>query len=34
MATKAAPRSPLLDEALGPGGPIIVFDRVDLAFDE
>jgi phospholipid/cholesterol/gamma-HCH transport system ATP-binding protein len=34
MATKTAPRSPLLDEALGPGGPIIVFDHVDLAFDE
>jgi phospholipid/cholesterol/gamma-HCH transport system ATP-binding protein len=29
-----APRSPLLDEALGPGGPIIVFDAVDLAFDD
>ena len=27
-------RSALLEEALGPGGPIIVFDRVNLAFDE
>jgi len=27
-------RSALLDEALGPGGPIIVFDKVWLAFDE
>ena len=29
-----ATRSPLLDEALGPGGPIVVFDNVRLAFDE
>jgi phospholipid/cholesterol/gamma-HCH transport system ATP-binding protein len=29
-----AARPALLDEALGPGGPIIVFDRVRLAFDE
>jgi phospholipid/cholesterol/gamma-HCH transport system ATP-binding protein len=29
-----APRPAALDEALGPGGPIIVFDRVHLAFDE
>jgi phospholipid/cholesterol/gamma-HCH transport system ATP-binding protein len=29
-----APRSPLLDEALGPGGPIVVFDKVHLAFDD
>ncbi len=29
-----APRSPLLDEALGPGGPIVVFDKVQLAFDD
>jgi phospholipid/cholesterol/gamma-HCH transport system ATP-binding protein len=29
-----APRSPLLQEALGPGGPIVVFDAVRLAFDE
>ena len=28
------PRSPLLDEALGPGGPIVVFDNVSLAFDD
>jgi phospholipid/cholesterol/gamma-HCH transport system ATP-binding protein len=28
------PRAALLDEALGPGGPIIVFDRVKLAFDD
>ena len=32
--TQTAPRAPLLDEALGPGGPIIVFDGVDLAFDD
>ena len=29
-----APRSPLLDEALGLGGPIVVFDDVHLAFDD
>jgi phospholipid/cholesterol/gamma-HCH transport system ATP-binding protein len=29
-----APRPALLEEALGPGGPIIVFDDVFLAFDE
>lgn len=29
-----APRSALLEEALGPGGPIVVFDKVTLAFDE
>jgi phospholipid/cholesterol/gamma-HCH transport system ATP-binding protein len=28
------PRSPELDEALGPGAPIVIFDRVSLAFDE
>jgi len=28
------PRPELLDEALGPGGPIVVFDDVHLAFDE
>ena len=28
------PRPPLLEEALGPGGPIVVFDHVRLAFDE
>ena len=27
-------RNPLLDEALGHGGPIVVFDKVNLAFDE
>src|ERR687891_900595 len=27
-------RSPELDEALGPGSPIVVFDRVSLAFDD
>jgi phospholipid/cholesterol/gamma-HCH transport system ATP-binding protein len=30
----APERSPELEEALGPGSPIIVFDRVSLAFDE
>jgi phospholipid/cholesterol/gamma-HCH transport system ATP-binding protein len=34
MALEHAPRSPLLDEALAFGGPIIVFDNVHLAFDE
>ena len=29
-----APRPQLLEEALGPGGPIVVFDHVRLAFDE
>ena len=29
-----APRPALLEEALGPGGPIIVFDHVQLAFDD
>jgi phospholipid/cholesterol/gamma-HCH transport system ATP-binding protein len=29
-----APRPALLEEALGPGGPIVVFDRVHLAFDD
>ena len=33
-AGQLAPRSPLLEEALGPSGPIIVFDRIWLAFDE
>jgi len=28
------PRPALLEEALGPGGPIVVFDRVHLAFDD
>jgi phospholipid/cholesterol/gamma-HCH transport system ATP-binding protein len=30
----ATKRSPELEEALGPGSPIVVFDRVSLAFDE
>ena len=34
MPIQPAHRSPLLDEALGPGGPIVVFDRVTLAFDD
>ena len=34
MAIQPATRSPLLDEAMGPGGPIIVFDNVSLAFDD
>ena len=34
MALEHSPRSPLLDEALAFGGPIIVFDQVCLAFDE
>jgi phospholipid/cholesterol/gamma-HCH transport system ATP-binding protein len=34
MAKPLQVRSALLDEALGFGGPIIVFDHVDLAFDE
>jgi phospholipid/cholesterol/gamma-HCH transport system ATP-binding protein len=29
-----APRSPELEEALGPGAPIVVFDKVSLAFDD
>lgn len=29
-----AQRSPELEEALGPGSPIVVFDKVSLAFDE
>ena len=29
-----APRDPLLEEALGFGGPIVVFDHVSLAFDD
>jgi phospholipid/cholesterol/gamma-HCH transport system ATP-binding protein len=31
---RPAPRPALLEEALGPGGPIVVFDHVQLAFDE
>jgi phospholipid/cholesterol/gamma-HCH transport system ATP-binding protein len=35
MAVHEAPsRDPLLEEALGHGGPIVVFDKVHLAFDE
>jgi phospholipid/cholesterol/gamma-HCH transport system ATP-binding protein len=34
MAVNQIVRSPLLDEALAHGGPIIVFDKVCLAFDE
>jgi phospholipid/cholesterol/gamma-HCH transport system ATP-binding protein len=34
MPIQPIPRSPLLDEALGPGGPIVVFDDVSLAFDD
>jgi phospholipid/cholesterol/gamma-HCH transport system ATP-binding protein len=32
--SQPAPRPALLDEALGPGGPIVVFDQVQLAFDD
>jgi phospholipid/cholesterol/gamma-HCH transport system ATP-binding protein len=34
VAKKVKPRPPLLDEALAFGGPIVVFDHVDLAFDD
>ena len=34
MAADAHPRPALLEEALGPSGPIIVFDKVWLAFDD
>jgi phospholipid/cholesterol/gamma-HCH transport system ATP-binding protein len=34
MVIERAPRSALLDEALGFGGPIVVFDNVSLSFDE
>lgn len=34
MAKKVKARPPLLDEALAFGGPIVVFDMVNLAFDE
>jgi phospholipid/cholesterol/gamma-HCH transport system ATP-binding protein len=30
----ATERSPELEEALGPGSPIVIFDRVSLAFDD
>ena len=32
--TGATPRSAALDEALGPGSPIVMLDKVSLAFDE
>jgi phospholipid/cholesterol/gamma-HCH transport system ATP-binding protein len=34
MVAESVPRPALLEEALGPSGPIIVFDHVWLAFDE
>jgi phospholipid/cholesterol/gamma-HCH transport system ATP-binding protein len=34
MDLQQIPRSPLLDEALDHGGPIVVFDNVHLAFDD
>ena len=34
MVLERQPRTALLEEALGPGGPIVVFDKVTLAFDE
>src|SRR5215208_6905805 len=34
MAKAEPARSALLDEALGFGGPIVVFDLVNLAFDD
>jgi phospholipid/cholesterol/gamma-HCH transport system ATP-binding protein len=34
MSIQQAPRSALLEEAMGPGGPIVVFDNVSLAFDD
>lgn len=34
MATFSTVRSAELEEALGPGSPIVMFDKVDLAFDE
>jgi len=34
MMDLRTPRTPELDEALGPGAPIVVFDRVSLAFDD
>ena len=34
MDLQQTPRSPLLDEALDHGGPIVVFDNVHLAFDD
>jgi phospholipid/cholesterol/gamma-HCH transport system ATP-binding protein len=34
MSFEPLPRPPLLEEALAHGGPIVVFDHVELAFDE
>ncbi len=34
MMVEREPRSALLEDALGPGGPIVVFDKVSLAFDD
>ncbi len=34
MVIQREPRSPLLEEALAHGAPIVVFDQVSLAFDE
>ena len=34
MVVDRQPRPALLEEALGPGGPIVVFDKVTLAFDD
>ena len=34
MLSTSTRRSPELEEALGPGSPIVVFDKVSLAFDE
>jgi phospholipid/cholesterol/gamma-HCH transport system ATP-binding protein len=34
MAVQQVTRSELLEEAMGPGGPIVVFDNVSLAFDD
>jgi phospholipid/cholesterol/gamma-HCH transport system ATP-binding protein len=34
MPIQHVPRSALLEEAMGPGGPIVVFDNVSLAFDD
>lgn len=34
MMRTAPERSPELEEALGPGAPIVVFDKVSLAFDD
>ena len=34
MTLQTHKRSAALEEALGPGSPIVVFDKVSLAFDE